>query len=475
MTLSSWRTRWRRVVVLLCATALLVSGCSDDDDDNGTTAGADADRVRVVSQNLLHGIACPTDTESCALPARVELFVDQLEDAACPELVGVQEANETVVGLLRDQLPASCGDEYEIVWDDDPGIDREVVLTTLPVLGTRRVALAGPLRSAFWVRVASDVGVVDFVSTHLASSSDDRPCDTQTCAPPCVSSDRLNTCQMREVLALVDELASPDAVVVVGGDLNAQPDEPTVDALRAAGFVDTHLAAGNPECDPQTGTHCTTGRADEDLDDLTDPQSIQSARIDYLWRGGSRDCREVEPTGLFAAEPADDGQSGLAYASDHTGVQATIECETTPEQRAAALDDPLPTTTTTEPGGSEALDDATRAAVTEAFETVFNGDVTDVERKLTALEDGELLRDYFVEQFEAVRPIASRIRIRLDEMAPDGPDRVAVVYTLLLEEAAVLDHVPGAAVRVGDDWLVSRRTYCDVSTQGADEIPPPCQ
>ena len=41
--------------------------------------------------------------------------------------------------------------------------------------------------------------------------------------------------------------------------------------------------------------------------------------------------------------------------------------------------------------------------------------------------------------------------------------------------SVVLDHLPGAAVRVGDQWLVTRRTYCDISTQGQPEIPPPCQ
>ena len=40
---------------------------------------------------------------------------------------------------------------------------------------------------------------------------------------------------------------------------------------------------------------------------------------------------------------------------------------------------------------------------------------------------------------------------------------------------AVLDHLPGQAVKEGDTWLVSLRTYCDVSTQGSDTIPPPCQ
>ncbi len=50
-----------------------------------------------------------------------------------------------------------------------------------------------------------------------------------------------------------------------------------------------------------------------------------------------------------------------------------------------------------------------------------------------------------------------------------------VVYTLLLDGAAVLDQLPGAAVKPGATWLVSRRTFCDVATQGVQEIPQACQ
>jgi hypothetical protein len=50
-----------------------------------------------------------------------------------------------------------------------------------------------------------------------------------------------------------------------------------------------------------------------------------------------------------------------------------------------------------------------------------------------------------------------------------------VTYSLLLDDAAVLDHLPGAAVQVNGRWVVTRRTYCDVSTQGVAEIPPPCR
>ena len=71
--------------------------------------------------------------------------------------------------------------------------------------------------------------------------------------------------------------------------------------------------------------------------------------------------------------------------------------------------------------------------------------------------------------------IAARVRVRLDDVRRVDASHADVTYTLLLDDAAVLDHLPGAAVLSGGRWLVTRRTYCDVSTQGASEIPPPCR
>jgi endonuclease/exonuclease/phosphatase family metal-dependent hydrolase len=431
--------------------------------------------VRFVSQNILHGIACPADSDACDVDARVELFVRQLADAGCPEAVGLQEVNQRIADLLEAASARVCDGRYRLVHDDDPGLDREVVLTTLKVAGSRRERLAGPLRTALFVRLVSDMGIVDFVTTHLASSSDDRPCDAKTCPPPCEASDMLNTCQARQVLALAERLATPTSVVVIGGDLNAKPDEPTIAAFRAAGYRDTHVVAGNAECDAQTGAQCTSGRVDENLTDLSDPSSRQSERIDYLWIGGSRQCDVIAPTGLFNAEPAAGAPGGLAYPSDHTGVQAAIRCATTPDQRDAAAGVTLPTVSTTTLPASGGVDAATKAAVISAFETLFSGEVADVNAKLAVLEDADRLRSHFLESYEATKAIASRIRVRIDSMSPVDATHVSVVYSLLLDDAAVLDHLPGEAVKQGDRWLVSRRTYCDVSTQGAEVIPEPCR
>lgn len=433
--------------------------------------------MRIVSQNLLHGIACAPDSDRCDLPARVEVFAGQVGRAGCPDVVAVQEANDRTVGLLRRSIAGVCSGRYRVVWDEDPGLDREVVLTTRPVLGVERVRLAGPLRTALHVRVAADVGVVDVVTTHLASSSDDRPCDSGSCAAPCHATDTLQTCQARQVAALAGRVAAPDGVTLVAGDFNATAGEATIEAVRDAGFTDTHLAVGNDECDASTGAECTSGRVDDALTDLRDPGSRQTARIDYVFSraAAGRDCRAVAPTGLFNARADDRGRDGIVFPADHTGVEATLRCATTAGQRDGATAQTLPPTTTTlaAPGGG--ANGADVAAITEAFRAVFDGDVTDVDRKLASLEDGELLRASFVDSYEKTRAVASRVRVRLDDVRLADADHADVVYTLLLDGNAVLDHLPGGAVRAGGRWLVTRRTYCDVATQGQTQIPEPCR
>ncbi len=500
----------RSVVLGLLVAVLATSACSDDDSDDlasttlpagpastdpittsplvtatapaaTTTSSPEPEMatVRLVSQNLLHGIACAPESERCRLADRVALFVRQLGEAGCPELVSVQEANQRMVDLLADGLPAICDGRYAVVWDDDPGLDREVVLSTVAVVDQRRIPLPGGFRSAWWVRAATDIGLVEFVTTHLASSSDDRPCDADTCPPPCTVDDRLNACQARVTLAAIDELAIASSVVVLGGDLNALVDEPTLDIVRSAGFTDTHLAAGNPECDEATGDECTSGRDDATLDDVTNPSSRQTERIDYLLVRENDRCDVVAPTGLFNGEPAEGDPTGLVHPADHTGVWATLSCTVDDDARAAAeatstnTFPPQPTTTVAPGGGPP--DALTEAAISEAFHALFDGTVTDIDLKLSYLEDAELLRDLFVASFEQFRELAAQSRVRIDAVTLSAPDRATVTFAILIDGSVVLGPQDGEAVLLDGTWLVSRRTYCNLSTQGAEVLPEPCR
>lgn len=457
------------LTLAVLVTMALAAGCGSGSGSDGKPVNAE---VHVVSQNLLHGIACPADSDRCDLPSRVALFVAQLEAANCPEIVAIQEANIATVDLLKDKTADACGGLYNVVWDDDPAVDREVVLTTGKVLGSERIRLAGPLRSALWVRIAAKVGPVDLVTTHLASSSDNRPCDTNSCPPPCEITDTLNTCQARQSADLLDSHMGPGSIGILAGDLNAAPGEPTIQVLLDRGYRDTHAAAGNPPCDPATGSNCTSGRIDDSLVDMTNPASKQAERIDFVMFATKRNCHTFQPTGVFAANGGPAGFANLVYPADHSGVEAILICKTTAANRAANTPSKSASTSTTK--AAVAVDPATAEAVTAAFNTLFTGG-TDANTKLTALQDADALRESFTARMKSVGALAEQTTVRVENMNQVNPDTVDLTYSILIQGAVVLDALPGQAVKVDGKWLVSRATYCEVATLGADEIPEPCR
>ena len=81
-------------------------------------AGTDEapDGVRIVNFNVLHGVFCPPDTDGCQASDRMDLLARQLEEADCPEVVGLQEVNKNLAELLDDAIPKVCDGEYEIVF-----------------------------------------------------------------------------------------------------------------------------------------------------------------------------------------------------------------------------------------------------------------------------------------------------------------------------------------------------------------------
>ena len=424
--------------------------------------------VRLVSQNILHGVGCPPDSDSCLVGERVSLFMDQLAEADCPELVSLQEANERIVGLVTGEA-STCG--YEIVWDDDPGLDREVVLTTLEVIDHQRRTLADRFRSAYLVRVASPIGVIDFLTTHLASGSDDRDCDPGLCPPPCDPAGSLRACQARQVRAFAGEVALEGGVTVVGGDLNDAPGSPTLAVFDEAGYVDSHLAAGHDECDPASGSGCTAGREDTTLADMADPSSRQRSRIDYLlYSAPGRDCSVGEGTGLFNAEPA---TGGLAFPSDHTAVALTLVCDVAGVDGISAAAVALPEAPDPPPPAEgQPVDDVTAQAITGAFETYMDGSIEDIELRIDQAEDFPGMREAARLMFEATADVGAGVRAQVDSISRKSATAALIVYSILLNDQVVFDGREGEAVLVDGRWLVSKATFCDLAALSpvAEEI-----
>jgi endonuclease/exonuclease/phosphatase family metal-dependent hydrolase len=416
--------------------------------------------VRIVSQNILHGIACPPQTDRCALGERVASFLRQLEDGGCPEVVAIQEADAVVIAELEAHVGV-CG--YQVVWDGDDGVDREAVLTVLDVADSRRVPLAGGFRTALAVRALSDVGALDVITTHLSSSSDNGACDAAGCPDVCDPRRSVRECQARQVLDLVEQLDVGE-LVVVGGDLNATAEDPAYRLLVDGGLVDTHLAAGLAECAVAAPAGCTSGRDGTSMTDLTDPLSRQSARIDHLLVAPlPARCSLGEQSGPFHPEPLG---GPIAYPSDHTAVALQLDCVARPAGAVVTF----PTTTTTAVDGVT-TDEAVERAVTIAFEGLFDGSQADVSARLAFLERGDELREAFLALAARAGDLAASTTVRVSSVEQTSPTTAGVVFDVLVDGGVVFEGRVGSALRDGGRWLVAAETFCDLATTFAPDAP----
>lgn len=295
--------------------------------------------LRVVNYNILHGIFC--EDRSCQAPDRVELFTRQLSDAKCPQVVGLQEVNDRLRALLQAAIPRFCDGRYRAVFGSVEGNDAEFVLTTLPAKGARVLQLPGGLRRASRVELRSDLGPVVLVVTHQDGDKSFPVCrddiERYRCPKPCAVGTTFPTCQTILGERLADQGGTKRTIRIYMGDFNVPAGSPRYEALRAHGWIDSHLAAGNPECDPASGAQCTSGRADQTVLALKDPDARQSERIDFIFVKAPERCRaHFDPagdpdgdglgTGLFAAQPATDGPGGIVWPSDHTAVGMDLSC-----------------------------------------------------------------------------------------------------------------------------------------------------
>lgn len=340
------RRRTHAATLGFAVAALLVSGAvttpapgSAAPSVGATGTGKAGTDLRVVNANILHGTFCD-DRAGCQAPDRVDLFLRQLEEARCPEVVGLQEVNADLRSLFAARLKSICSGSYRAVFDDVEGNDKEYVLTTLPASRPKVLALPGGLRSASRVELRSDLGPVVLVVTHQDSDAVFPACrndiDRYRCPKPCPVGTTFPTCQTILGERLADGAGPKRAIRIYMGDFNLPPGTPRYTALRANGWLDSHLEAGNPECDATTGSQCSAGRNDTTIAALKDPNAREHERIDYIFVKAPRcDARfdsdddtdgDGVGTGLFAATPAVNGPGGLVWVSDHTANGLDLSC-----------------------------------------------------------------------------------------------------------------------------------------------------
>lgn len=332
------------------------TGRFDAHDASAPDACPDND-LTVANLNVLHGLFCPSETGFCRLSDRIALLGQWIVERGCPDVIALQEVFDlpptgSMIPEIETQLLNVCPFTYSIVYIRTIGIDDSLLLSRYPALTSEVQLLYGPFRSVLHARLDHPIGPVDVFSTHLASGSDlaQSPCGTfEACPTECVSAGAATVRQCQAVVLAtfveaVHDVATPGLIV---GDFNESPLTFVYNQFVDRGWTDTFLAAGNAECVPATGFGCTSGRADEDLSDLESPDLNQNERIDYIFLtppGAASSCTAMldSPsdadadgiaTRLFADEPnpfapsCGPAPAPICWPSDHTGVQADVNCE----------------------------------------------------------------------------------------------------------------------------------------------------
>jgi endonuclease/exonuclease/phosphatase family metal-dependent hydrolase len=362
-------------------------------------AAGDHDTITVANLNILHGFACnppaPGNGDQCRVEDRIDLLMQHLAAVGCPDVVTLQENvtesfvpldSQAQVGpltntveLIAARLPAlaePCNFPYQVVFDPEGatgppaelgrGIDEELILTRYPAVQAEVFSLYSPLspfffRHVLFARIDHPMGFVDIFTTHLASETDSAslPCGAQPLSPlmsppypaECIEFvDTVRECQAKQMTSFIEARHDVPNPALVTGDFNAEPFTNVYNEFAGPerGWQDSHLAAGNPECDAVMGVNCTTGREDSDPSDLQSPELNQNKRIDYIFVVPSSDgatcAGMIEPidqdeedldevaTGLFAAVPnpfvnqCGSPPEAICWASDHSGNIATLVC-----------------------------------------------------------------------------------------------------------------------------------------------------
>jgi hypothetical protein len=357
------RIGWRTAMIVTALLAVVACSSGDDDaTDDGDTGGTAAtsattdaapsttptssstDDLTIIDLNMLHGLpldgACPAETASCQAAARMGILWEEIEAAGCPDVITLQEVGPAQLELLPQRIGELCDGVYTIV-SEPVGLPVEVeIITSLPVLDHDGWRMSGINWAAQWAKLDASFGPVEIVTAHFQSSADPFACDASEdyCADLCPPGGHPGDCHPLEVLDAFEQHGDPGDLQIVTGDLNKPFDDPRIQTLVDAGFVDTWTLAGNPECDPATGEGCTCCiDGDPPLVGLDQPDQVFDERIDFVLARvpASCDLNADSPddadgdgiaTGHFANEPRPEPIEGVVWPSDHSGVQSDLSC-----------------------------------------------------------------------------------------------------------------------------------------------------
>ena len=351
--------------------------------------------ITVVNLNVTHGFRCddpmaPAPTANqCRMNDRLDLLLDWIEARGCPDIVTLQEiidrtavffkpGEQLTVGPLKSSrrliqarmraFAQRCGFRYKALFDPAQRIDEELILSRYRIIARERIDLHSVLgvplgifdRHVLYARIDHPIGPVDVFTTHLSSGFDqaNAPCDVnvkalrrirlikKACPPECVEAGAvtIRQCQAVQLANLVGKRHDVQTPAIVTGDFNAEPGSFEYEHFIKRGFIDVQLAAGNPECNRETGVGCTSGRP-EKLDALEAPTSVTHRRIEYIFvvpPTSSSVCasRIDSPldddgdqigTRLFTDTPNPFTPCGgpgkpICWVSDHNGVELDLNC-----------------------------------------------------------------------------------------------------------------------------------------------------
>ena len=260
----------------MLAAGLTMVGCATV----STPAPAPARELRVMTWNIhagadAHGAPSIDRIGAAIRAAAPDILLLQEVDSATRRSGGVDQlatlaAATGMTGVFGRSLDYQGGGYGIAILSRHPIIDHRTI--RLPVEPPQeRAGGAYEPRSALVARIRVGRDTVDVVNTHIDASRDDLY--------------RLQ--EIRTVLRLAGERRDAGATVILGGDLNSEPEGEVQRLVREAGWRDAWMACGG------------------EGPGLSYPDSASRKRIDYLYLDARWHCRgaRVVPNGASDHAP----------------------------------------------------------------------------------------------------------------------------------------------------------------------------